>query len=126
MNPAPDFKKLSPILILRIGLGLTLLYASLHMFFDPVSWIGFVPRWIGQIVDAQTFLTIHSAFELLLAILLLFGIFLSAASLVAFLDFASILVFYGVDDITFRDFGLALAALTLFLLIIKPNKDNLG
>ena len=40
--------KLSPVFILRIGLGLTLLYASLHMFLEsqpgsPLSPVGLAP-----------------------------------------------------------------------------------
>ncbi|MEK7162429.1 MAG: DoxX family membrane protein [Patescibacteria group bacterium] len=115
--------KLSPVLILRIGLGLTLLYASLHMFFDPVSWVGFIPQWVRQIIDPRTFLYIHSAFEFILSVLLLRGIFLPAVSFIVFLDFTSILLFYGVDDITFRDFGLAMAALALFTSSINSKKE---
>ena len=41
-----------------------------------------------------------------------------------FLDFVSIIVFYGEDDITFRDFGLTMAALALFTLVYdrSPRK----
>lgn len=105
-------------------MGLTLLYASLHMFFDPTAWIGFIPKWIGAIVNPQTFLMIHSAFELVFSIFLLWGIFLPAVSLLTFLDFVSILVFYGVDDLTFCDFGLAMAALALFTITLNSEKDT--
>jgi uncharacterized membrane protein YphA (DoxX/SURF4 family) len=111
--------KLSPAFLLRIGLGLTLIYAGLHIFLDPAAWIGFVPAWLANLIDPQTFLSIHAGFELVLGALLIAGIFVPAASLLVFLDFASILVFYGVNDITFRDFGLTLAALALFTISTK-------
>ncbi len=118
--------KLSPVFVIRVGLGLTFLYASLHMFMDPVAWLPFIPHWVGSIINPQTFLIIHSTFELIFAVLLLWGTFLPAVSLLAFLDFVSILIFYGVDDLTFRDFGLAMAALALFALVYDctPKKDE--
>jgi len=116
--------KLSPVLILRLGLGLTFLYASLHMLYDPTSWVGFIPQWAGNIIDPNTFLIIHSIFELILSVLLLWGVFLPAVSLIAFLDLVAILLLYGVDDLTFRDFGLALATLALFALSMKTNSSS--
>jgi hypothetical protein len=119
-----ELPKLSPILILRTGLGLTLLYASLHMLFDTTSWIGFVPQWMETIMSARAFLIIHALFQLILSALLIWDFSLPAASLLTFLDFVGILIFYGVDDITFRDFGLAMAALALFALVINPQKEE--
>ncbi len=110
-------RKLTPEFILRIGLGLTFLYAGLHVIFDSTSWIGFIPHWLQTLVNPHLFLTIHGIAEIVLGGLILGGLFLQVASLLAFLDLFSILVFYGVDDVTFRDFGLMMAALTLFLLV---------
>jgi hypothetical protein len=94
------------------------------MFLEPAAWIPFIPHWVGAIVNPQIFLIIHSVFELVLGALLLCGWFLPGASLLVFLDFVSILVFYGVDDLTFRDFGLAMAALALFALVTKSNPNG--
>lgn len=113
-------KTISPIMLLRLGLGLVFLYAGLHALIDPLSWIGFVPQWVGRIMPPATFLTIHSIFELALgAALLIFERALPATSLLAALDLAAILLLYGVDDATFRDFGLVMMALALFLLSQK-------
>ena len=114
-----EIKKLTPEFVLRIGLGMTFLYAGLHVAFDPTSWIGFVPHWLGMIVNPHLFLVIHGIAEIILGGLILSGFFLPAASLLVFLDLFSILVFYGVDDATFRDFGLMMAVLALFLLVRK-------
>ena len=107
--------KLSPVLILRIGLAAVFIYAGIHMFFDPQSWIGFVPDWVDKILSREIFLYIHSGLELALGLMLLLGIFLPFVSLVSFFDIVAILLFYGIDDVTFRDFGLAMMALALFL-----------
>ena len=111
-----------PILALRLGLGLVLVYAGIGMFVNPVSWVGYVPQWLGEIIAPETFLAVHGVFELILGFLVIPGFFLSIASLLLFLDMGSILLFYGVDDVTFRDFGLMMSALALFLIAI--NRDE--
>jgi len=116
--------KLTPAFVLRIGLGLTLLYAGAHMIGDTVTWAGFIPPWMYKIVSPSLFLTIHGIGELLLGALFLAGLFLPAISLLTFLDMLSIMVFYGVDDISFRDFGLMMAALALFLLSRNTRKKE--
>ncbi len=114
-----QFNKFSPELALRLGLGLTFIYAATQGLLDPQAWVGFVPHWVGALMPISSFLTIHSIFELLLGIAILVGLWLPASSLIAFADILAILVFYGVDDLTFRDFGLMLSALALFLLTTK-------
>lgn len=115
-------KTVTPTVLLRLGLGLVFLYAGLHALIDPQSWIGFVPFWISKIMPASTFLTAHSIFELLLGGILLLGKWkLPAAAMIAALDLAAILFLYGVDDVTFRDFGLVMMALALFLLAQKTE-----
>lgn len=113
----------SPVMLLRLGLGLVFLYAGVHALVDPQSWIGFVPHWASVIIPAATFLMVHSIFELLLGVLFLVGKWwLPALSFIAAIDLGAILVLYGVDDTTFRDFGLVMAALALFLLSQKKLK----
>lgn len=106
--------------VLRVGLGLTLLYAGVGGLVNSQSWVGFIPDWVGAIVSREVFLLLHSIVQIILAIGIIGGIQLKILSLVAFFDVISILVFYGIDEITFRDFGLAMMALALFL----ENKER--
>ncbi len=115
--------KLTPAFVLRIGLGLTLIYAGAHILGDTATWAGFIPPWLYKLIDPSFFLTIHGIGELILGILLLAGLFLPFVSILTFLDMLSIIVFYGVDDISFRDFGLMMAALALFLLTRKKEGE---
>ena len=117
------FKNLSlkPVLALRLGLGLVLIYAGVSILANPDSWIGYVPQWVGKIAAPETFLTVHGIFELILGALIITGFFLPIASLLLFLDMGSILLFYGVDDVTFRDFGLLMSAFALFLLSLEEK-----
>lgn len=113
--------KISHILVLRLGLGLVFIYAGLDSLIEPESWAGYIPQFIFGIIEKNTFLTAYAIFELAIGLSLLIGIKLKIASFIAFLSILSILIFYGVDNITFRDFGLALAALALFIAI--RNRD---
>ncbi len=114
---------LDPALLLRLGIGLTLLYAAIQAFANPTSWVGFIPHWLGAIIDPQLFLKIHSFFELVLGIALVAGFRVRWAAMLAALDMLALLVFYGVDDLTFRDMGLLMAALALFVLVrTRPRR----
>ena len=110
------------IIALRFGLGLVLLYAALSIFSDAQAWVGFVPDWVTLFSTKENFLVVHAVFELTLGLALIMGWFLPMTSLVAFFDFASILIFYGIDIITFRDFGLTLAAFALFFRSITNRR----
>ncbi|MEK7086928.1 MAG: DoxX family membrane protein [Patescibacteria group bacterium] len=112
---------LKPTLLIRIGLAAVFIYAGIHTLFNYQSWIGFAPGWIQSVLDPKIFLYFHAVFELILGAGMLAGIFLPIFSLAAFFDILAILIFYGVDEITFRDFGLAMTALALFLMSLKKN-----
>lgn len=114
-------KAVTPARVLGIGLGLTFVYAAIHALIDPQNWIGFVPLWVEAVMARETFLLIHSIFELALGVSLVFGLWLPWTAGIAFLNLASILLFFGIDETTFRDFGLAFAAVALFLLHRKKK-----
>lgn len=113
--------KIKPSEILRYGLGLVFLYAALLMWIQPEAWIGFVPNWLAKIVERHMFISIHSIFELIMAVLLLANKWVRWAALFAFLDFLSIVIFYGVDLVTFRDIGLMLSSLALLFLLLEEK-----
>lgn len=110
--------KLKPTTVLRLGLALTLIYAGLHAFTDPTAWLGFIPAWVAGVIAPNVFLSLHAGLEIVLGLLLIFKRLVPFASFLIFLDFLAILVFYGIDTVTFRDFGLLTAALALFLLTV--------
>ncbi len=111
-----QLKKLHPLAILRIGLGLTFVYAASGALLNPMSWAEYVPAWVEAIMSVQTFLYVHATFELALGLALVSGFKPRIVSFIAFLDILVILVFYGFSDETFRDFGLLMTALALFML----------
>ncbi len=111
-----------PLLVLRLGLAGVFIYAGIDILVYPELWIGFVPQWISSFLPAGDFLVGHAIIELILGFGFLVGFRLPIVSIIAFFDMLGILVFYGVDEITFRDFGLALAALSLFLSSLKQKR----
>lgn len=103
------------LIILRFGLGFTLIYAAISIWLSPTDWIGFVPRWVEMFGSREDFLISHAVLEFILGLGLLIGKYLPWLGAIAALDFFSILVFYGIDAVSFRDIGLTAAALALFL-----------
>lgn len=109
----------SPLAALRFGIGMTLLYAGLSMFFDAAAWNAFVPGVFADILPPEIALAFAGIFSILLAFLFFLGVFLRIAAFAAFLWFAIGLVLSGVTEATFRDFGLMCASLAAFFLAEK-------
>lgn len=104
-------------LIIRIGLAAVLAYAAIDSFREPQAWLGYVPGFTTKFVAAKTSLDIISVGQLVLAVWLLVGKFLKIAAGVAALLLIGIIVLNGSSLlITFRDVGLAAAALALIFL----------
>ena len=112
--------RIKPEWALRIGLGLMYLYSGFDLFYNPARWRGFAPGWISRAIPVDIFLRTQGIGEIILGLLFLawfsgrIGV-LIASALSAFEMFL-ILIFVGVNPITFRDVGLlgaAIASLSL-------------
>lgn len=101
--------------ILRVAVSFPLLWAGIRSIVDPTSWVGFVPGVVSAYMAPEDFLIAHGFVWILTAAGILAGFWRPFFAFLAFAGLVGILIFYGVDDITFRDVGLALAALVLFL-----------
>lgn len=100
--------------LLRIGLAFAFLYASVSQMQHPLLWTGYVPSSLTTHIDVMTILKLTELYEFVLAIWLLSGIYLRAAGLIAALTLMGIIVTNaGQFIVTFRDVGLACAALAL-------------
>lgn len=121
------------------------LYSGSDLFYYPQHWYGFIPHWFSQTVTTtvsiETYLRIQGAGEFIIGLLFLAwfsGIWgLRVASALAALETALVLLFVGIDPITFRDIGLLGASLALLIItfsyslpketsseIIQINKIN--
>ncbi|MBI2506653.1 MAG: hypothetical protein HYW00_00745 [Candidatus Colwellbacteria bacterium] len=108
-------------LLLQIAVAFPLLWAGVSQITNPTNWVGFVPLWLASFVDPEAFLGIHSFFNLFIGVGLLIGFWRILFSGAATLSLLLIVVFYGVDDVTFRDVGLAIIAFVLFLRAVKTR-----
>lgn len=103
------------IWLLRVAIAFPMLWAGISGLRNPSAWIGFVPDFIDTFLTKQAFLVIDSWLLIVWAVLLLLGPYRWFFAAMAMLHLAGILMFAGIDDITFRDVGLLLVAIVLFV-----------
>lgn len=125
-------QKFKPEWALRLGLGLMYLYSGFDLFYYPYHWYGFVPKWFSQIVNqvasVEAYLRLQGIGEFIIGLLFLawFGgkLGVRIASILAVLEMALIIIFVGIDPITFRDIGLLGAAVAIFVISLSNNNTN--
>ncbi len=115
MNVA-SFSRISPFLLLRLGLAFVFVYAAYSSFLNPESWIGFFPNFIRAIVPENILLTGFSLVEIVLGVWLVSGFKTFYAAAVASLLLLGIVIFnLAIMDLIFRDIGLFFASLALLV-----------
>ena len=106
---------------LRLGCGLVNLYAGFFLLADPARFYKYVPGWLSQIANDVASVDVYLRFqgigELVIATCLL-GWFMPRwcvrmASILLAAEMTLILVFAGIDAVTFRNLGLVGAAFSL-------------
>lgn len=100
--------------VLGIGLGFTFLYAGVSSLIDPTAWIGYLPNWTSALAPAETLILIHGVFQTVVGLALVLNFALRATAAIAAADLAAIILFYGIDLVTFRDVGLFIMAAALY------------
>lgn len=112
--------------LLRIGLASVFGYAAIAAFFDPVSWVGYFPQFMRQIIPENILLTVFSIGELVLTLWLLSGKFLFfAGTLSATLMLGILFTNFSILDVVFRDIAIFFTALALAYLETKDHYHNL-
>jgi uncharacterized membrane protein YphA (DoxX/SURF4 family) len=110
------------VLCLRVGLAVVFAYAAIDAFRHPLDWTYFIPHFMTHTVSAATILHAVSVLQLIIAALLVVGVWLrvAAAAIVALL-LGIVILNMSSFSIIFRDVGLAAAALAL-LFLAGPKK----
>ena len=107
-------------LFLRIGLSFIFIFAAISAFFDPQSWIGYVPSFVTNFITRASFLFFHDIVNLALGLWLLSGKKTFYAAVVSCIMLAGIIITnLGAFLVTFRDVGLFFAAVALAVLSRK-------
>ena len=102
-------------IILRIGLSLIFLWFGLTNIFNGKVLINYLPSFAYSLpIGPLTILLINGIFEVFFGLLLIIGLFTRITSLILTLHLLMIVSFLGYNDIAVRDFGLALATLSIF------------
>ncbi len=119
--------KIGPIWILRLSLGAMYLYSGIDILRHPDAWkwaVRGLPALVTSIIDSigiDTFLMIQGSVEIILAIALILWFipkrFVRFVAMLTVLEMAAILIFIGIDAITFRDIAILGSALALFALL---------
>ena len=121
--------KLSPEWILRLSLATMYFYSGLDLMRHPKSWywaIRPLPQFVQQIINAfsiDLFLQIQGLIELAFALILILWFLPKTwtiiVALLTAIEMAVILVFVGLDAVTFRDIGPLGAAFALYVILYK-------
>jgi len=111
---------------LRLGLAAVFIYSSYGLFFNPQDWIGYMPVWFQNLlpVAPESYLKFQALAELACAFSFLTGFLLRWAALVAAAEMLGILLFNGIDAVTFRDMAILGAALSVFLARHESAANN--
>lgn len=105
---------LRPDVLLRLGLALVFFWAGFRIIEDPVAWSGYLPLFMKTIVPVIPSTVAIGVGDIILGVWLASGFAIRLAAFLSFLHLCAILIFSGIDDVVFRDIGLAFAALALF------------
>ena len=123
-------QNIKPIWALRITLGVMYLYTGIDFLRAPEHWYGFAPQWFSQFVLAvlpsmDVYLRIQGVGELALGLVFLAWflpmVALRIAAFLSALEMALILLFAGVDLVTFRDIPILGASLAVLLLTFQTH-----
>lgn len=110
-------KDLVPFL-LRIGLGIIFFWFGITKFTNIELWYSFIPPWLESLlpISVKMFLYIQGVIETLIGLFLIFGIFVRKSAFLAALILIVIIITVGFNDISLRDFGLLMIAISLMIL----------
>lgn len=103
--------------VLRVGMAIVVLWFSVSQFIDASSWEAYVPESMVSIsgLSATTLVYFNAVFELVFGLMMLFGIYTRLSALLLSLHLFDIMYVVGYGQIGVRDFGLAVATLSVYI-----------
>ena len=103
--------------VVRIGMGIVMLFFSYYQFSDASIWTGFVPHAVVALLGGNAVLLVllNAWFELVFGLALLAGFQTRTVALLLALHLFGIAGTIGISPLGVRDLGLAAATLSIFL-----------
>jgi hypothetical protein len=119
-----DLLKIQNI-FLRFGVAFAFLFPPINATFDPMSWMGYFPKFLHGIVSNTVLLHSFGVLEVVLALWILSGKKIFVPSLVA-VGMLVLIVLFNLQDfqILFRDISIATMALALAVGAWKENFET--
>jgi uncharacterized membrane protein YphA (DoxX/SURF4 family) len=108
------YKEYGPVIV-RIGLSLVFFWFAISQLMAPSDWTGYLPNFLYNTPNPVIFIYANIAFELIFASLLILGIWTRISALLLGLHLIGISITLGWNAIAIRDYGLALATLSIVL-----------
>jgi uncharacterized membrane protein YphA (DoxX/SURF4 family) len=110
-------------LLLRIGVAFSFIYPPISAFFNPYSWVGYIPQFAAVLpIETVALLHIFGIGELIIGAWILFGKKIFIPSILASVFLALIIGFNWTQmDVLFRDIPILLMALCLALLHTRKD-----
>lgn len=106
--------EIGPTLV-RVALALVFLWFGSQQLIDSGMWLRFIPEAVVSALglSAHTLVHFNGAFEIVFGLALLIGLFPRTSALLLGLHLLSIAFTLGLTPVGVRDFGLALATLSI-------------
>jgi len=107
------YSKYAPAMV-RIGMSLVFLWFGWNQLTNTEMWLGVVPESIANFVGAKLVVLLNGWFEIVAGLCLLVGFQTRVVALLLALHLFGIAFSFGWHPIGIRDFGLAIATLSIF------------
>ena len=106
--------------VLRVGLGLVMLWFGTQQLSNPSPWMGFLPNFTKSLPISQiNFIYLNGWFEVCCGTLLILGFYTRIIALLLAIHLMGITLSVGYGATGVRDFGLTIALISIFL-----NQEN--
>ncbi|MEM3067350.1 MAG: DoxX family membrane protein [Thermoplasmata archaeon] len=109
-------KKYYPV-VLRVGIASVFLWFGFSQIKNPSQWTGMMPEYAKTLIPigANNLIYLNGVIEVILAVLLLLGLFTRTVSLLLTLHLLHIITIVGYGAVAARDLALAIATFAIFL-----------
>ncbi len=103
--------------ILRLGMSLVFIWFGSQQLLHNADWVAYIPNYAISFshLSAETLTYINGAFEVIFGLALFFGFKTRIVAFLLALHMLDITYTVGYNPVGVRDFGLALATVSLFL-----------
>ncbi|MEK6824274.1 MAG: DoxX family membrane protein, partial [Nanoarchaeota archaeon] len=96
------------------AIGITFFLIGLDQLLKPSLWASYFPQALPFSIQVAQAVLLNGLFDMFIGALLLAGLLTRIASAFATIHLVGVIFILGYNDISIRDIGLALAALSIF------------